>query len=125
MVYRVIGKEFSDPTVMRGVEGRWNSIGTEVLYSSRNRETAILEFQKHNPGVEFKVFEIKLKPKISLETDVLLGDDKISISRAIGDVVKNSSGSTHQAMIVKSVENGKDNIIIMSKEIIENYKQVQ
>jgi hypothetical protein len=125
-VYRVIGKEFDDPTVMSGLEGRWNSEGTQVLYTSRNKDTAIAEFLEHNPGAkpeDYKIFEMKLKPKTSLKTDVL-PEDKL-ISRSIGDTVKNSSNASSQAMVVRSkVVSNEENVIIMSEDIIENFEQV-
>lgn len=71
-VYRITGKKFASDTTGTGAAmygGRWNKKGTPVLYTSGNKETALLETVVHTPPM--------LVPKLDLLT-FEIPDDSIT-----------------------------------------------
>ena len=64
LVYRIVHKKYADTLFASGYEGRWNSEGKKVLYTSENVSLAYLENMAHRKGLgfnsDFRIMVIKL-----------------------------------------------------------------
>ncbi|MCD8540431.1 MAG: RES family NAD+ phosphorylase [Leadbetterella sp.] len=53
LVYRIVHKKYADSLFASGMEGRWNSEGRKVLYTSGSISLAYLETLHHRRGLGF------------------------------------------------------------------------
>lgn len=64
LVYRIVHKKYSETLFASGYEGRWNSEGKKVLYTSESVSLAYLENMAYRKGfgfnLDFRIMVIKL-----------------------------------------------------------------
>ncbi len=64
LVYRIVHKKYSETLFASGLEGRWNSEGKKVLYTSESVALAYLENMTYRKGFgfnqDFRIMVIKL-----------------------------------------------------------------
>lgn len=67
LVYRIVHKNYSDTLFASGLEGRWNSKGKKVLYTSESVALAYLENMSYRRGAgfnnDFRIMVIKIPSK--------------------------------------------------------------
>lgn len=81
LIYRIVHKLFSKKLLASGMEGRWNSAGKKVIYSTESIAVAFLENMIRRQGVGFNndfkiiILEIPRKQIVSVLDVSLLKDD--------------------------------------------------
>lgn len=72
LVYRIVHKKYADSLFASGLEGRWNSEGKKVLYTSENISLAYLETLAHRKGLgfnkDFRIMVIKIPNTAEVQT---------------------------------------------------------
>ena len=118
VVYRLV-KKGVDPLDMTGLQNRWNSAGTKVLYTSTDLDTTIAEgLQYLDPGDTYEVYKIVTNP-LGKTLDVTSGVPTNELtSQLFGSAVKSTDyingffvpskfGSNIQNLILKNAEDIK------------------
>lgn len=72
LVYRIVHQSYSANLFASGVAGRWNRVGSKVIYTSESIPVALLESMVRRQGVgfnaDFRIMFIDLPEPISLTT---------------------------------------------------------
>lgn len=71
LVYRIVHKRYSETLFASGLEGRWNSEGKKVLYTSESVALAYLENMNYRKGFgfnhDFRIMVIKLPSTVTFQ----------------------------------------------------------
>lgn len=77
LVYRIVHKKYADTLFASGLEGRWNSEGKKVLYTSESVSLAYLENMAQRRGfgfnMDFRIMVIELPSQLPFQ-EVKLSD---------------------------------------------------
>lgn len=72
LVYRIVHKKYADTLFASGLEGRWNSEGKKVLYTSESVSLAYLETLAHRKGLgfnkDFRIMVIEIPNQLAFQT---------------------------------------------------------
>lgn len=72
LVYRIVHKKYADTLFASGLEGRWNSEGKKVLYTSESVSLAYLETLAHRKGLgfnkDFRIMVIEIPNQLAFKT---------------------------------------------------------
>ncbi|MBI1953823.1 MAG: hypothetical protein HYS41_06855, partial [Candidatus Omnitrophica bacterium] len=120
VVYRAVPKGTSNPMRFSTAEGRFNSLDTKVLYTSKDKNVAVSEFLRRNPGAEYDVYEIALKDSRRITLDTLPAEQ---VSRSLGDTATRAS-DLGKIVAPSDINGSVNNVVVLREELIKEFNKV-